>query len=144
MTSHRANLGLLTICTVLAAGMSVSGCATDAAQTNSASTQAMSSSLRRLNSDEISRLISGHSVAAADIVGAGVEMFHDDGRYEVRSRTMLSGQYEINNALLCTWLNGPRHHRCRQIFVDPAGDVFSVQVDGESVVSETPLKIKIM
>lgn len=144
MTRRRVNLELLAICTVLATEMLVSGCTTDAVQTHLASTQAMSSSLRRLNSDEISRLITGHSVAPADIVGTGVEIFHEDGRYEVRSRTILSGQYKINDALLCTWLNGPRHHRCRQIFVDPAGNVFSVEVDGESEVNETPLKIKIM
>lgn len=144
MRKRATNRGLLTIYTVVATAVLASGCAAGATQPPIASTQAMSSSLRRLNSDEISRLIAGHSVAPADIVGAGVEIFHEDGRYEVRSRTILSGQYKINDALLCTWLNGPRHHRCRQIFVDPAGNVFSVEVDGESVVNETPLKITIM
>lgn len=143
MTQRGANLGLQTTCAVLATAVLVSGCATGAAQTHLASTQAMSSSLRSLRSEEINQLISGHSVAPADIVGAGVEIFHEDGRYESHSRIILTGRYRIEVGLLCTRLDGSDHQRCRQILVDPGGNIYSLDVGDMSGPTATPQKIKI-
>lgn len=143
MTKRSAILDLPWTCIVLAMGVLVSGCSTSVDHTVIASDQAMSFSLRRLDSTEITQLISGRSLTPAEVVGVGVEIFHEDGRYEARSRALLSGRYEINDGLLCTWLDGPRHHRCRQILIDPTGSTFSIEVGDVPESNKAPIKIAI-
>lgn len=96
------------------------------------SVQSSSTALRRLTSAEISNAVGGKFVTLADIVGGGAEQFFEDGRYEIRTRTLIGGRYEIENDALCvTVASSPRAPRCYALLISSSGDIYRSMLDAQ-------------
>jgi hypothetical protein len=71
-------------------------------------------------------------VTLADIVGGGAEQFYENGRYEIRTRTLMGGRYEIENDTLCVTVDSsPRAPRCYALLISSSGDFYRSLLDAQ-------------